>query len=124
MTERQIEAKRQEEMQVAGELIRLFCRKRHMAVGSADGLCPACHAVYAYAMERLRRCPRMAEKTFCSECPIHCYRPAEREQIRQIMRYAGPRMLWHHPWMTLRHMYFSWQSMRRAKKKAAVAAEK
>ena len=46
----------------------------------------------------------MAEKTFCSACPIHCYKPEMREKIRTVMRYGGPRMLLYHPMMTLRHM--------------------
>ncbi len=27
-----------------------------------------------------------------------------RERIRDVMRFAGPRMPWRHPYLTLRHM--------------------
>ncbi|MDR2525428.1 MAG: nitrous oxide-stimulated promoter family protein, partial [Oscillospiraceae bacterium] len=32
-----------------------------------------------------------------------CYRADMREKIRAVMRYAGPRMLLHHPVMAIRH---------------------
>ncbi|HNR32353.1 MAG TPA: nitrous oxide-stimulated promoter family protein, partial [Candidatus Hydrogenedentes bacterium] len=35
--------------------------------------------------------------------PIHCYKPVMREQTRAVMRYAGPRMLFRHPWLTVMH---------------------
>ena len=46
----------------------------------------------------------MAHKTSCEECGNHCYAPAQREQIRAIMRYAGPRMILHHPVAAIRHL--------------------
>ena len=39
-----------------------------------------------------RPLPHMETKTFCSPARP-CYRPEMREQIRAVMRYAGPRML-------------------------------
>ena len=46
----------------------------------------------------------METKTFCSNCRVHCYRPDRREQIRQVMRFSGPRMLCCHPVMATRHV--------------------
>jgi hypothetical protein len=28
-----------------------------------------------------------------------------REKVKQVMRYAGPRMLWRHPLLTLGHLW-------------------
>ncbi|MDI8106979.1 nitrous oxide-stimulated promoter family protein, partial [Salmonella enterica subsp. enterica serovar Anatum] len=42
------------------------------------------------------------EKPACKQCPVHCYQPAKREEMKQIMRWAGPRMLWRHPVLTVR----------------------
>lgn len=53
----------------------------------------------------------METKTFCSACKIHCYRAHRREQIRQVMCYSGPRMLLHHPLMTLRHLWIEHHGM-------------
>jgi hypothetical protein len=35
---------------------------------------------------------------------VHCYKPVYREQVKVVMRYAGPRMLWRRPILTIRHM--------------------
>lgn len=53
---------------------------------------------------RLERCPFQEGKTTCARCPIHCYKPEERNLIRSVMRFAGPRMLYRHPWLAFRHM--------------------
>ena len=66
-------------------------------------------ALNAYADKRLDRCVFGEEKPACKQCPVHCYQPAKREEMKQIMRWAGPRMLWRrragaHPvW----HAYFA-----------------
>jgi hypothetical protein len=59
----------------------------------------------AYSHQRLDRCPYGDEKPSCKACPIHCYRPSEREAMRQVMREAGPRMLWRHPWLAIVHLW-------------------
>ncbi len=56
------------------------------------------------AVERSDRCPFMENKTFCSNCKIHCYKPEMREEIRKVMRFSGPRMILHHPIMVIRHL--------------------
>lgn len=100
MTE-SVERKRQREKQVVREMIGLYCRGRH---GTKKGaLCASCAALAAYAEARSDRCPFMESKTFCSNCKVHCYQPDMREAIRQVMRYSGPRMLFHHPGMAIRH---------------------
>ncbi len=97
----QVEAKRAREQAVVGEMIALYCRGNH---GTARGeLCPECAELTAYAERRTARCPFMATKTFCSQCTAHCYAPEMREKIRQVMRYAGPRLMFSHPVMTVHH---------------------
>ena len=46
----------------------------------------------------------MENKTFCSNCKVHCYKPDMREQIRRVMRYSGPRMIKTHPILAIRHL--------------------
>lgn len=60
--------------------------------------------LYGYAVNRLDRCAFGEEKPACKQCPIHCYQPARREEMKVIMRWAGPRMLWRHPILTLQHL--------------------
>ena len=84
-------------------MVRIFCRDVHGR--PAGHLCEACAALLEYAEQRLARCPFGSEKTTCRECPIHCYRPAQRSAMKDVMRYAGPRMLCRHPWLTVRHLW-------------------
>ncbi len=83
-------------------MVRLFCRARH---ADPAGLCPSCAELTRYAEMRLSKCPFGEAKTTCRECPVHCYRPGEREAMRAVMIFAGPRMLWTHPWLALRHLW-------------------
>ena len=77
-------------------------------------LCPECEHLRAYALARIARCPHMATKTFCSVCPTPCYQAQMREQMRAVMRWAGPRMLWYRPWQALRHAWVTLRSKRAA----------
>jgi len=58
-----------------------------------------------YAEARLAKCPYGEAKPTCAKCPVHCYKSAPRERIRQIMRFAGPRMPYRHPWRALVHVF-------------------
>jgi hypothetical protein len=63
-----------------------------------------------YASVRLDRCRFGAAKPTCAHCPVHCYQRDRRAQMRVVMRYAGPRMLWRHPLLSLGHW---WDGFRR-----------
>ncbi|GGC90152.1 nitrous oxide-stimulated promoter family protein [Enterococcus wangshanyuanii] len=58
-----------------------------------------------YARTRLEFCQFGEEKTTCQRCPVHCYQPKYREQMKKVMRYSGPRMLVRHPILTIKHGY-------------------
>lgn len=87
-------------------MIAIHCKDKHpgRARNAQSGLCADCDALLLYAMQRLDRCPHGSRKPACKRCHIHCYLPARREEIRQVMRYAGPRMLLHDPIAALRHL--------------------
>ena len=86
-------------------MIGMHCRDRHGTPEDAPGeaLCagaPSC---------RLRgcapaKCPFQEHKTTCAKCPVHCYKRDRREQIRAVMRYAGPRMMFRHPRLAFYHL--------------------
>lgn len=98
-----VSGKIKHEKRILCDMIALYCRKHH----GTSKLCEQCQALADYAIERTERCPYMAEKSFCSECKTHCYKPQMREKIRCVMRYAGPRMIFYHPLAALRHLYYS-----------------
>ncbi|MBP3851216.1 MAG: nitrous oxide-stimulated promoter family protein [Erysipelotrichaceae bacterium] len=89
------------EQNIVEEMILLYCRKNHRGITVP---CEACRQLIEYAQKRSAKCPFMENKTFCSQCKVHCYGPEQRAQIRQVMRYAGPRMLFHHPVLALWHL--------------------
>ncbi len=81
-------------------MVALACRRgRH----GPEVPCPACRDLLDYALGRLVVCPYGQAKPTCLHCPIHCYAPDRRAAIRQVMRNAGPWMLFSHPWLSLRH---------------------
>ncbi len=90
-------------------MIALYCRHLHGASGT---LCVECRDLLDYARLRLERCRFGAEKPTCAKCPVHCYQRDRREQIKAVMRFAGPRMLCAHPILSLRHWLDSLTSLR------------
>lgn len=88
------------ERRTIGAMIEIYCRGRHQA---AVGLCSECEKLYAYAMQRIDKCPFQENKPACAKCTIHCYKPQMRQEVREVMRYAGPRMLLYHPILTIMH---------------------
>jgi len=83
------------------KMVGIYCADHHRQVGRT--LCAGCREFLDYAARRLDKCPYGDDKPTCSNCPVHCYKPTQREQARQIMRYAGPRMLLRHPWLAITH---------------------
>ena len=81
-------------------MIKIHCRDHH---GASTLLCAECQGLLDYAGVRLDRCRFGVKKPTCANCPVHCYQRTRREQIKAVMRYAGPRMVWEHPVMSLRH---------------------
>ncbi|HPZ00953.1 MAG TPA: nitrous oxide-stimulated promoter family protein [Clostridiales bacterium] len=79
----------------------IYCHDNHGTKGKE--LCPACQELCDYALNRLDHCRWGNDKTFCSQCPCHCYRPDMRERVRELMRYTGPRLMLYHPLLCLLH---------------------
>jgi len=81
-------------------MIAIFCRDHH----GGRVLCADCASLLAYAEQRLQKCPFAEDKPTCVKCPVHCYKPACREQVKVVMRYAGPRLLFRRPILAVRHL--------------------
>ena len=113
MDKKEIEAKRKHEKEVVTQMIEIYCRGNHHEKrddwGAANcrnprfgpeghyKLCPECAALAEYSCMRTQVCPRTAIKTFCKNCPVHCYAEEQNAQIKRVMRYAGPRIMLTHP---------------------------
>ncbi len=84
-------------------MTRIYCHRHHEKQEGAS-LCADCDRLMRYAERRLEKCPYGTDKPTCANCPIHCYKPAERQMARDIMRFAGPRMTWRHPLRAINHL--------------------
>jgi len=98
------------ECQLVHAMVRCYCRGLH---GQKTGLCPTCLELDAYADKRLEKCPFGDDKPACVHCPIHCYQATFRERMKEVMRYAGPKMLWRHPILALLHLRRARRSLTR-----------
>lgn len=90
-------------------MIALYCKKNHhnkYNKGSINknGLCAECQELAEYAGLRSDKCPFMETKTFCANCKVHCYNQEMRGKIKAVMRFSGPRMMFHHPVVAIHHI--------------------
>lgn len=120
--------KRARELRTVSQMIAIYCAGNHAHDEHGDRterteraecgepLCAACKELDAYAALRTRRCRRMENKISCELCQNHCYAPEMQEHIREVMRYAGPRMIWHHPIAAIRHLATKFNRNRAAKR--------
>jgi Nitrous oxide-stimulated promoter len=94
----------QREWRTMQVMVGIYCRGHEHARAAGARLCADCQGFLDYAERRLEKCPYGPAKPTCAKCPIHCYKPQPRQLARDIMRYAGPRMLLRHPWLSLTHV--------------------
>ena len=103
----------EQDIEILREFTALYCRENHNCGAGIlpaspqlaedaqarrlhhnDSLCPACRATLEYAIERRRKCP-MDPKPKCKDCQVHCYRPQQRQAIREIMKFGGMHYIKH-----------------------------
>jgi len=100
------------EKKTVEKMIGIYCRLKH----NSDVLCNDCQIILEYAHNKLDNCPYSIEKPACNVCPIHCYRHEEKVQIREIMRFSGPKMLSRHPYLAVRHLMDKRKEVKELKK--------
>ena len=95
-------------LKTLAEFIGVYCARKHAdtprcaivlkthdveaIVGSPVELCAECSKLLAHAFTKRSTCP-LEPKPACKHCPDHCYHPAYRARIQQVMRYSGTRLL-------------------------------
>jgi hypothetical protein len=114
MTVVDLTEKQQTEFELVTRMVSLTCADKH---GARDGLCVECAALLDYVAARIARCPYGEEKPTCRRCHIHCYRPAERQRIKEVMAHAGPRMLMRGDLAALKHLIHDRRPVPELKKK-------
>lgn len=104
---------------ILARFVEVYCHDHHAHTAGVDGnwplvydtseltgkqmrLCPDCQKLLTHAMVKRTHCP-MQPKPTCKHCTKHCYHPTYRQQIREVMKYSGRKMvlrgrldyLWH-----------------------------
>lgn len=97
------------EQETIEKMIGIYCQgKGHLGArpqaSKKDKLCPECQLLADYASQRLKYCQFGEEKPVCGNCTVHCYKPDMRSKIKEVMRYAGPKMIYKHPAAAISHL--------------------
>ncbi|HEY8665721.1 MAG TPA: nitrous oxide-stimulated promoter family protein [Tepidisphaeraceae bacterium] len=103
-----MEKELRKDLRTLGLFIDLYCKYRHAdaerlpvvlkthdvkeITGRNVCLCPGCQKLLTHAFVKRSTCP-MDPKPQCKHCPVHCYHPTYRAQIREVMKYSGKKML-------------------------------
>ena len=93
-----------DEFNIITAMLHIYCNDHHSRIKDKKILCPECRELQHYAKKRLLHCPFQHNKPTCGNCKIHCYKKRMRSKIQTVMRYAGPRMMYKHPIMALKHL--------------------
>ncbi len=96
------------DLRTLAQFIRIYCRHKHEGAARIEPcirgfdlealrirkleLCAPCAKLLAHAFVKRARCP-YSPKPACKHCQTHCYQPAYREQIREVMRFSGRKLV-------------------------------
>jgi len=92
------------------KMIGIYCPDHHNT--SRGDLCADCQDFLSYVEVRLEKCPYGEDKPTCTNCPVHCFKPVRKDMAKEIMRYAGPRMLLRHPLLAISHQIDGFRKVR------------
>ena len=96
------------------KMVKMYCNSKHH---TRKLICNDCQELLDYAILKIDRCIFETEKPACSECLVHCYAKEKRENIKTIMRFAGPRMMYYHPYLGIMHFIDKYRFKANNKKK-------
>ena len=85
---------------IVRKMVELYCRHRLRLDRVPDEYL----RLTDYAVRRLDHCRYGERKSACKNCPTHCYGPKEREKIRMVMSWVGPRMILYSPKDAIKHL--------------------
>lgn len=94
-------SKIEKEKKIVAFMIDCYCKKNH----HQETICRSCNDLVKYAQERLSVCPFGEKKTSCLKCMVHCYSKGKRIEIRNVMSFVGPRMMYLMPIQYIKHMF-------------------
>jgi len=89
----------EKEVKTIGIMVEMFCKHHH----HGGEPCEACQKLSDYAQNRIGNCTFGVDKPVCAECTVHCFKTDMRSQIKEVMKFAGPRMTFKHPVLAAHH---------------------
>ena len=94
-------SKIEKEKNIVAFMIEYYCKKNHnqKAIGKS------CNDLVKYAHDRLNVCPFRENKSSCLKCKVHCYSNEKREEIKKVMSFVGPRMIYLMPIQYIKHIF-------------------
>jgi hypothetical protein len=84
------------------EMILLYCNKNH---NTKNELCESCSELFGYVQKRLKYCPYGDKKPVCFNCKIHCYRKEYKDRIKDVMKFSGPKIMFHNPIAGIKYLF-------------------
>jgi len=103
-------------------MLQLYCIEKHHC---NDELCDSCNSLLLYCRKKIDKCPFGVQKGTCKNCQIHCYQADKRAIIQNVMKTAGPKMVFKYPFLTIRHIILSYKkfpSLRKIKNRLEAQA--
>jgi hypothetical protein len=103
----ELTAQQLKDVRILARFIQVYCHARHdrKVAGEVEippelgsglrkrgTLCPDCAELLEHGIRRRSLCP-LDPKPSCKKCHIHCYGPAYRQKIREIMAFSGRKLL-------------------------------
>jgi len=90
-------------------MIDIYCKGNHYNKNKngtrAYTRCPICLEQATYALKKIDQCPYKENKPVCSKCLVKCYNVKHKDNIKQVMRYSGPRIIVKHPLLLIRYIF-------------------
>ena len=116
-----LDKKKSKDLKVLAGFVNIYCRENHKqaarsfysppdqrvreVVGDEElVLCPDCQKLFSHGMIKLLMCTQ-DPKPMCKKCKVHCYSPAYREQMREVMRFSGMYLMKHGRVDLIAHYY-------------------
>lgn len=108
--------KEEKDIKIVGMMINMYCHGKHHT--AKNEMCEQCSNLYNFVKLKRENCPYGDSKDYCSQCKIHCYQSDSimRQQIKDVMRYAAPRMMFTHPILSFSHLKSTIKGKRKKKK--------
>lgn len=88
------------EKRMLDAMVLIYC-KANNCYGSAP--CVKCTKLGVYAKSRLEHCRFQEKKPVCGRYDLTCYDLQNKDYAEEVFTYAGPRMMFEHPLLGIKH---------------------